>query len=100
MDYMHRLDNIMNYKGQIYFYENKMREIYVWGKKDACRLIVSKINNVKLDTIKKLNPKLKIFNISVNDKIINIIDDSKLLTGTKMRVATKFLKYIINISIY
>ena len=32
MKSMHKLDKIMNYKGIIYFYENKIRKIYVWQK--------------------------------------------------------------------
>lgn len=32
MDSMHKLDKLMNYKGIIYFYENKPRAIYVWQK--------------------------------------------------------------------
>ena len=33
MEAMHKLDNIMEYKGIIYFYENKPRGIFVWQKK-------------------------------------------------------------------
>jgi hypothetical protein len=43
----------------------------------------------------KDNPKLLILPININNKNINIIDDSNLLTGTKMRVAYKFIKTII-----
>jgi hypothetical protein len=99
MKYMHKLDNIMNYKGIIYFYENKLRAMYVWQKTEKCKTenckIINKIENNKIDKIRNLNPKLRILEIKINNKKINIIDDSKLLTGTKMRVATKFLKYII-----
>ena len=34
MESMHKLDKIMDYKGIIYFYENKPRAIYVWQKKN------------------------------------------------------------------
>jgi hypothetical protein len=41
MDSMHKLDKIMKYKGQIYFYDTKLRGIYVWEK----------INNIYINLI-------------------------------------------------
>jgi 16S rRNA G966 N2-methylase RsmD len=44
MDSMHRLSNIMDYKGIIYFYEKNPRAMYVWQKKMDKNLY--KINNL------------------------------------------------------
>ena len=41
------------------------------------------------------NPKLEIENIKIKDKSINIIQDGKLIAGTKQRVAKLFIKDII-----
>lgn len=69
-----------------------------------CDLLTIKDSNIKkIKEIKKLldnpnleeNPKLLILSINRNNKNINIIDDSNLLTGTKMRVGRKFIKEII-----
>ena len=40
METMHKLDRIMDYKGIIYFYENKPRGMYVWKKINANKIQV------------------------------------------------------------
>jgi hypothetical protein len=69
-----------------------------------CDLLTNKDGNVtNIKQIKQLldnptleeNPKLLILSINKNNKNINIIDDSNLITGTKMRVARNFIKEFI-----
>ena len=40
-DQMFKLNNVMSYKGVIYFYDNKPRAMYVWKK----------LNNDKIDKL-------------------------------------------------
>jgi hypothetical protein len=66
----------------------------------SCKLI-DKYNNNKVDYVKKKiknnsdNPKFSIEEININNKKINIIQDGKLISGTKQRVAKLFIKEII-----
>jgi hypothetical protein len=64
-------------------------------KKDIIKKNFKKILKIINEYEINLNPKLNIFSIIINEKKINIIDESILLTGTKMRVAIDFIKCII-----
>lgn len=61
---------------------------------------IENYSNKQIEDIKKKlknnidNPKLEIEEVKINNKILNIVQDGKLIAGTKQRVAKLFIKNI------
>ena len=61
---------------------------------------IENYSNKQIEDIKKKlknnidNPKLEIEEVKINNKILNKVQDGKLIAGTKQRVAKLFIKNI------
>jgi len=105
--FFNKMNNIskLKYLGDIHIYSEKIKSYIIFIKikeNGKIKLLDNKIikDNKEVKEIKKkiknqeINPKLTVIELELDNKKILLVQEGLLLSGTKQRVATKFIEKI------